>query len=84
MVREMSLEEFQNGRHGGHLGYQNGTIIAILNLYVARMPSVKFMLNQTYGQGPSWISARINFSKSESLCHSNASHQVSAQSDLWF
>ena len=28
---EMSFEEFQDG----HLGYQNGTILAILNLYVA-------------------------------------------------
>ena len=28
----MLFEEFQDGRHGGHLGYQNGTILAILNL----------------------------------------------------
>ena len=43
----MLFEEFQDGRHGGHLEYQNGTILAILN-----------------------------------LC--DASHQVSAQSDLRF
>ena len=35
---EMSFEEFQYGCHGCHLGYQNGTILAILNLYVAPMP----------------------------------------------
>ena len=28
---EMSFEEFQDGRH---LGYRNGTILVILNLYV--------------------------------------------------
>ena len=43
----MSFEEFQDG---DHLGYRNGTILAI----------------------------------SESLCHCDASHQVSAQSDLGF
>ena len=46
---EMSLEAFQDGGNGSHLGYCNGTILAILN-----------------------------------LCYSNASHQVSAQSNLWF
>ena len=30
------------------------------------------------------ISELNDFSKSESLCHCDASHQVSAQSDLWF
>ena len=40
----MSFEEF----HGGHLGYQNGTILAILNLYVAQMPPIRFQLNLTY------------------------------------
>ena len=42
----MSFEEFQDG----HLGYQNGTILAILNLHVATMPT-KFQLNPTYGSG---------------------------------
>ena len=28
-------EDFHDGCHGGHLGYQNGTILAILNLHVA-------------------------------------------------
>ena len=47
----MSFEEFQDGHHGSHLGYQSGTILAILNLYVTVMPPIKFWLNQTYGLG---------------------------------
>ena len=47
-VREqMSLEDFQDSRHGGHLGYWNGTSMAILNLYVAVMAPIKFQLNLT-------------------------------------
>ena len=90
-VWEMSFEEF----HGGRLGYRNGTILAILNLYVAPMPPIKFRLNPTYGFGgdvvkrlsrwppwrPSWIPERNDFSNSESLCCSDASHRVLAQSD---
>ena len=45
----MLFEEFQDGCRGGHLGYWNGTILAILNLYVAPMPPIKFWLNLTYG-----------------------------------
>ena len=70
----------------------NRTILAILNLYVAQMPPIKFRLNLAYGLGGDviwrisrWLpSEQNNFSNSESLCHSNASHQVSAQSNLWF
>ena len=43
---EMSFEEFQDG---GHLGYRNGTILAILNLHVTVMPPIKFRLNPIYG-----------------------------------
>ena len=32
-----------------HLGYRNGMILAILSLYVATMPPIKFQLNLTYG-----------------------------------
>ena len=93
---EIKFEEFQDGHHrGGHLGYWNRTILAILNLYVAPMPPIKFRLNLTYGLGgdvvwrisrwpprwPSWILEKNNFSNSESLCHCDASHQVLAQSD---
>ena len=46
---EMSFEEFQDGLHACHLGYQNGTILVILNLCVTVMPPIKFQLNQTYG-----------------------------------
>ena len=47
----MSFEEFQDGRHGGQLGYWNGKILANLNLFVAPMPPIKFQLNMTYGLG---------------------------------
>ena len=43
----MSFEEFQDGRHGSHLGYRNGTILAILNLCITVMPPIKFWLNPT-------------------------------------
>ena len=92
---EMSFEEFQDG---GHLGYLNGTILAILNLCVTVMLSIKFWLNPTRGLGtdvlwriwrwppwrPSWISEQNYFSNSESLCCCNASHHVLAQSHLRF
>ena len=44
----MLFEEFQDGCH---LGYQNGTFLAILTLYVATMPPPKFQLHPTYGSG---------------------------------
>ena len=47
----MSFEEFQDGHPGGHLGYRNGTILAILNFYLTVMPPIKFWLNPTYGSG---------------------------------
>ena len=90
---EMSFEEFQDGCHGGHLGYRNGMLLAILNLCVTKMPPIKFQLNQTRFRRrisrwppwrPSWISERNNFSSFESLCYCDASHQVSTQSDLGF
>ena len=49
VLEEMSFNEFQDGRYGGHLGYRNGTTLAILNFYIAPMPSIKFRLNPTYG-----------------------------------
>ena len=48
---EMSLKGFQDGLHGGHLGYWNGKYLAILNLYVAPMPPIKFQLDPTYSLG---------------------------------
>ena len=65
--------------------------LSILNLYVAPMLPIKFRLNPTYCLGKDvvwrisrWTSERNNFSNSESLCRSDASHQVLAQSDLRF
>ena len=94
VLEKISIEEFQDARHGGHLGYRNGTIKAILNLCVTVMPPIKFQLNRTYGLGgdvvwrisrwPSWISERNDLNNSESLCHCDASHQVLAPSDLRF
>ena len=70
---------------------------AILNLYVAPMPLIKFWLHPTYNLGdviwrisrwplwqPSWILEGNDFSNSESTCGPNASHQVSTQSDIAF
>ena len=45
---EMWFEEVQDG---GHLGYWNRMILAILNLHNTRMPPIKFTLNQTYPSG---------------------------------
>ena len=39
---------------------------------------------EEFEDGHHGISELNDFSKSESLCHCDASHQVSAQSDLWF
>ena len=49
----LTFEEFQDGHHGGHsrcgghLGYRNGTVLAILNFCVTVMPPIKFQLNRT-------------------------------------
>ena len=48
---EVSFEEFQDGCYGGHLGYLNGRILAILNLCVTVMLPIKFWLNPIYGFG---------------------------------
>ena len=48
---EMLFEDFQDDRHGCHLGYRNRTILAILNLHVATIPTIKFQLNPTHGSG---------------------------------
>ena len=41
----MWFGDFQDGHRGGQLGYWKGMILAILNLYVAPMPPIKFQLN---------------------------------------
>ena len=90
----MSYEKFQDGCRG-HLGYQNGRILAILNLCPTMKPPIKILLNLTYGLGgdvvknfkmppwrPSWTSEQNDFSNSESPGCYNASHLVSAQSNF--
>ena len=47
----MSFQDFQDDHCSGHLGYQNETILVILNLYVAPMPPIKIQLNPIYGLG---------------------------------
>ena len=69
-----------------------------LDMAGSSSPPIKFWLNPTHGLGgdviwrisrwppcfPSWISEWNNLSNSESLCRSDASHQILAQSDLRF
>ena len=51
VFEEISFEEFQDSHHEGHIGYQNETILAILNLCVTVMLPIKFWLNPTYCLG---------------------------------
>ena len=87
VLEEISSEEFQDGhRGGGYLGYRNGTILAILNLCVTVMLPISFgrrcrlknfkMVAMDIGTEQ----FRNNPSNSESLCRSDASNKVSAQS----
>ena len=57
------------------LRFLNVIILAILSLYVAQMPSTKFLFNQTFGPNahpPSFYSIRHNGLESEfqDSCHS--------------
>ena len=81
LERDVNFEEFQDDHHGGHLGDQDRMILAILTLHAAPISPMKFQLNPWW---PSLISGQNDFSNSESPCHTNASHQVSAKSDFWF
>ena len=47
----MRFEDFQDDHLDGHLRYWTRTILAVLNLYVTPMPSVKLWLNLHYGFG---------------------------------
>ena len=70
---EAKTIDFQDGRHGGHLGFPIGTILAIFDLQVTLMLPNKFGVNWRFGSGeeaknrfsrwrPSWISDRHDFS----------------------
>ena len=59
--------DFQDGGHGGHLGFPIGMILAIFDLQVILMLPSKFGVNWPFGSGeeaknrfsrwrPSWIS----------------------------
>ena len=94
----MRFENFQDGTLGAISDIGQEQFSAILNLYVASMPPIKFELNPHYGLGgdviwrisrwPSQMAERKEFSSSESPCLPKASHQVSAQSEsyrfVWF
>ena len=85
--------DFQDGGHGGHLGFPIGTILAIFDLQVTLMVPSKFWVNWPFGSGeeeknrfsrwrpwrPSWISDRNDFSYFWSTSHPDASYQVSSQ-----
>ena len=43
--------DFQDGGHGGHLGFPIGTILAIFDLQVALMLPIKYQVNWPRGVG---------------------------------
>ena len=43
--------DFQDGRHGSHLGFPIGTILAIFNLQVTLMLPTKFRVNWPFSSG---------------------------------
>ena len=69
--------DFQNGVHGGHLGFPIGTILAIFDLQVTLMLPTRFRVNWLLGLGeeaknrfsrcppwpwrPTWITDRHDF-----------------------
>ena len=86
---EMREIDFQDGRHGGQLGFPNGIILAIFDLPVTPMISIKFRVNLPFGSGeeeinrlsrwpPSWISDRSNLSYFLSTNHPKASYPGSS------
>ena len=67
--------DFQDGGHGGHLGFPIGMILAIFNLQVILVLPSKFGVNWPFSSGeaknrfsrwrpwqPSWISDQHDFS----------------------
>ena len=74
--------EFQDGCHGGHLGFLIGMILAIFDLQVTQMLPSKFGGNWPFGSEaknrfsrwrPSWISNRHDFSYFLSTSYPDAS-----------
>ena len=54
--------DFQDGCHGGHLGYPIGMILAIFHLQVTSMSPNKFGVNWPFGAGEE---AKYRFSRSQ-------------------
>ena len=52
--------DFQDGFHGGHLGFPIGTILAIFDLQVTPMLPTKFQVNWPLGSG---VEAKNRFSR---------------------
>ena len=48
---EEAKKSFQNGRHGGHVGFPIGTILAIFYLQVTSMLPTKFRVYWPFGPG---------------------------------
>ena len=48
-VQEKRKIDFQDGGHGGHLGFPIGTILAIFDLQVTLMLPSKFGVNRPFG-----------------------------------
>ena len=66
------LHRFYCSCYDGHLGYQNKTILATLNLHVASVLEEKMFLKNFKMGLLEWN----NFGNSESPCCLNASHMV--------
>ena len=89
-IQEKRKIDFQDGCHGGHLGFPIGMILAIFDLQVTLMLPTKFGVNWLLGLGeeaknrfsrwlPSWTSNQHDFSYFWSTSHPDASYQVSRQ-----
>ena len=92
-VQKKRNNDFQDGRHGSHLGFPIRTTLAIFDLPVTQMLPTKFWVSWPLGSGekvknrfsrwlpwrPSWISNQNDFSYFWSISHTNASYQVSSQ-----
>ena len=50
-VKEKGKKDFQDGHHGGHLGFPIGMILAIFDLQVTLMLPTKFGVNWPFSSG---------------------------------
>ena len=74
MIREEIFEEFQDVCHGGHLGYQNSTMLANMNLHVALMPLSFWFNHSCFGNCclknfKMYIMAAISILKPKDFCN---------------